>query len=99
MRKNPHKAGAGPSLADEIVELERALDRAYTRLREQALANWARYQRSDYDSANAIVRVRVTATDTPRPSASLERKPRLLVRKCGKARSKIPTATRRRQHN
>ena len=99
MRKNPRKAGAGPSVADEIVELERALDRAYTRLRERARANWARYPGSECDSANAIVRVRVTATDTPRPSASSERKPRLLVRKCGKPRSKIPPATRRRQHN
>jgi len=99
MRKNPRKAGTGPSVADEIAELERALDRAYTRLRERARATWEQYQGSESDSANAIVHVRVTATDTARPSASSERKPRLLVRKCRKPRSKIPPAKRRRPHN
>ncbi|HEY2711523.1 MAG TPA: hypothetical protein VGI60_03340 [Chthoniobacterales bacterium] len=95
MRKNPRESGTNQSVADEISGLERALDRAYTRLRERACGDWERYQGSKSDPANAVVTVRVAATDTPPPPTSSKRKPHLLV---SKSRSKIPPTKRHRPH-
>ncbi len=96
MRKNLRKTGTNQSVADEISALERVLDRAYSRLREEACGDWERYQGSKSDPTNAIVSVRVTATENPPPPDIFEANTSPLV---SKSRSKIPPAKRRRSHN
>jgi hypothetical protein len=61
MQISHHLAGANRPTQDEIKGLERALNKAYSRLRERARAEWLGHQGGKEDPADARVSVRITA--------------------------------------
>jgi len=69
MQIPPDGASAGRPTQEEIKGLERALNSAYSRLRERAQAEWLRHQNGKADPADATVSVRITAVSKPPPAA------------------------------
>src|SRR5262249_3844956 len=67
MKIPPRHAGAKRPTSDEIKGLERALNKTYARLREQARAEWLRHHGGKPDAADAKVSVRITAESKPAP--------------------------------
>ena len=97
MKIPPRKAGPKRPTADEIKGLERALDKAYARLRERARTEWLRHHGGKADPADARVSVRVTTSTKLGSEVPAPAKPttRLLLRKPRKPRRKIPRAKAR----
>ena len=62
MKTPPRKAGTKQPSREELKGLERALTKAYARLRARALADWARHHAGKKDPADARVSVRISAT-------------------------------------
>jgi len=69
MQIPPNGASAGRPTQEEIKGLERALNSAYSRLRERAQAEWLRHQNGKADPADATVSVRITAVSKSPPAA------------------------------
>lgn len=78
--------------------LERALGKAYARLRERARAEWLRHQAGKPDPADARVSVHITAEIKSLPPVEPKTKvaARRLVPKPHKPRRKLPRAKGRR---
>ena len=98
MKIPPRHAGAKRPTPDEVKGLERALDKAYARLRERARAEWLRHHGGKPDPADTRVRVRITAESKPPLPAQPKSKaaPRRLLPKPRKPRRKLPRAKARR---
>jgi len=75
MKIPPPDVGAKQPTPDEIKGFERALDKAYTRLRERAWTEWLRHHGGKPDPADARVNVRITAGSKPPPAAQPKRNP------------------------
>jgi hypothetical protein len=98
MKIPPRHAGASRPTPDEIKGLERALDKAYARLRARAGAEWLRQHGGKPDPADARVSVHITAEIKSLPAAKPKRKipSRRLVPRPRKPRRKLPRAKARR---
>lgn len=98
MQIPPRRAGAKRPTQDEVKGLERALNKAYSRLRERARAEWLRHHGGKADPADARVSVRITAGSKPPPPAAPKGKSatRRLLPKPRKRRGKLVRTKARR---